>query len=1048
MYKYLVLCLALIGAGLPAESQIPAIYSIDRSHAPMGDVVTIHGANFGTDPTAIKVLFGGTAGEIILIQDQLLEVSVPAGATSAPLSIVNVTTGQTGYYSGDFHLNFQGEHGISTATFETQTDFQSGAGLYDLCVCDFDGDGKPDVATASTDVTYTTLMRNTSTPGSVSFETTQIPLNIRTMHVRCGDLDGDGLPDLILTETGGNSRVILMRNRGDMSFFTSAVSLSNIQLKQLAIADLNNDGRPEIVVTDVAGNTLRVLPNQSSVGSISFGDPITLEAIGASTTDAVSIADLDNDGYPEVLTSQYQTDTENLLYIFPNRGGLKFDAPNQVLVGRSVGDIRWADLNGDARPELILVNVLGSVSVYPNKAGTGIDFNQPQLYTTASLPVSVDIADFDGDGKPDLAIGSLSKQVTVLNNTSSGTNISFSESVFLPATYLHRHVRTADFDGDGKPDIAITSIDDNTGVPIPSSKVSVFRNTACMVPVLSSASSLEICSGTTVTLEATKGGGVSYQWYRNGTPIGTLPDPSLEVGTAGTYTVEAQSNGCARISNPLTVTVSAPGGGIIAGNPNPRSNSPVCVGNSLILEVDNIGATAYRWRGPGGFVETVTSTVLERSGFATERAGRYTVEVLSGTCVAATATLVVEGITVADFSIVTPQNTTLCHGDVETLTLTPTPPVGFDIQWYSHEYGILAGLTSPSVPIGGTDTYYAIITPSVAGCLPRQTGEVTITSLSPPVADFTVPAMVCTDTEVSFISQSTGDPAAQLSLAWSVNDDPSDARHTFTAPGLYLVKLDAFYEENSACRTSKTESIEVVAAASPQILAEALALCDGASTTLIAEGEFASVQWTDGIATAERTVNSPGTYAVTATDANGCKATAQIDIESISGPELTVTANPPTITPGQKSDLLVSGADTYVWMPGKSLNDSTISNPIATPQETTVYTVSGETSDGCVATATITVHVSHDRVAVSVPVLFSPNGDTDNETLVVEGIENYPDCMLQIYDRNGRKVYGTTGYQNNWNGTTNGSPLPEGVYFYVFACPGKRPVTGSVTLVR
>jgi len=71
-----------------------------------------------------------------------------------------------------------------------------------------------------------------------------------------------------------------------------------------------------------------------------------------------------------------------------------------------------------------------------------------------------------------------------------------------------------------------------------------------------------------------------------------------------------------------------------------------------------------------------------------------------------------------------------------------------------------------------------------------------------------------------------------------------------------------------------------------------------------------------------------------------------------------------------------------------------------------------------------------------VPEIISPNGDNKNDVLIIDGIEYFPDNLLQIYNRYGHIVYQKKGYLNEWGGYSNkGSlggdkPLPAGTYYY------------------
>ncbi|AJR04847.1 gliding motility-associated C-terminal domain-containing protein [Siansivirga zeaxanthinifaciens] len=87
---------------------------------------------------------------------------------------------------------------------------------------------------------------------------------------------------------------------------------------------------------------------------------------------------------------------------------------------------------------------------------------------------------------------------------------------------------------------------------------------------------------------------------------------------------------------------------------------------------------------------------------------------------------------------------------------------------------------------------------------------------------------------------------------------------------------------------------------------------------------------------------------------------------------------------------------------------------------------------------------------------FSPNGDSANDFFVIDCIENYPDNVLEIYNRWGNIVYKAKGYKNNWDGTSNGratlngsDKLPVGTYYYLLDLgDGTKPKAGWLYLNR
>ena len=90
---------------------------------------------------------------------------------------------------------------------------------------------------------------------------------------------------------------------------------------------------------------------------------------------------------------------------------------------------------------------------------------------------------------------------------------------------------------------------------------------------------------------------------------------------------------------------------------------------------------------------------------------------------------------------------------------------------------------------------------------------------------------------------------------------------------------------------------------------------------------------------------------------------------------------------------------------------------------------------------------------VTIPEGFSPNGDNDNDLLIIKGLNVFTKAEIIIFNRNGQIVYESgEGYKNNWDGTNKGvnpslgTALPEGIYFYVFKFNGqqRQPITGNI----
>lgn len=87
--------------------------------------------------------------------------------------------------------------------------------------------------------------------------------------------------------------------------------------------------------------------------------------------------------------------------------------------------------------------------------------------------------------------------------------------------------------------------------------------------------------------------------------------------------------------------------------------------------------------------------------------------------------------------------------------------------------------------------------------------------------------------------------------------------------------------------------------------------------------------------------------------------------------------------------------------------------------------------------------------AINIANTFTPNGDGHNDYWKIDGIENYPQAVVQIFNRNGQKLFESKGYTQPFNGSYNGKPLPYGSYFYIINLNKNcNLLSGSLTIIR
>ena len=186
-------------------------------------------------------------------------------------------------------------------------------------------------------------------------------------------------------------------------------------------------------------------------------------------------------------------------------------------------------------------------------------------------------------------------------------------------------------------------------------------------------------------------------------------------------------------------------------------------------------------------------------------------------------------------------------------------------------------------------------------------------------------------------------------------------------------------------------------------------------------------------------------YSITGT----CGDVQTITIEVFPTPTVTTIADT-TIDVGNSVDLITVGSGgNYNWSPNIWLDCGNCESPLATPEETILYTVSLE-ENGCIAFADVLITVDY-VPAIFVPNIFSPNGDQNNDVLYVRG-QGIRTMRFIVYDRWGEKVFESTDKDDGWDGVFRGKKMNPAVFVYylegTYLDDTEFTLKGDVTLIR
>lgn len=507
-----------------------------------------------------------------------------------------------------------------------------------------------------------------------------------------------------------------------------------------------------------------------------------------------------------------------------------------------------------------------------------------------------------------------------------------------------------------------------------------------------------ICIGQTAQLNAS--GALSYSW----SPV-TLSNPLIANPTASPSVTTSfivmglDSSGCADQDTVQVFVTPAPG--ILISS----TADTICIGDLVTLTAT--GATTYSW----------TGGVINGTPFAPPATATYTV---TGTdvngCVGTNSYTIV--VLPAPIISVTPSQPVICQGDTVFFTANGassyswSPATGLSNSNIANPYSVPSSSISYTV-IGanGSCTDLAVVNVTVR----PQPSVTSVASKNP----------ICLGEAVSL--SATG----ASTYSWTNGVQNGISFNPTTTTTYSVTGTDA-----NGC--TATNNITVIVNPLPilSLLPSEPAVCLGDSILLYASGAQTylwSPSSTLRTPTADSTWSKPYNdinYTVLGTDANGCRSSATLWVKVVTDFQLELEKSADINCNKIPIQLSVNGGYNYTWSPAQFLNSSSISNPIADINETTVFYVTAELGN-CLSTDSITVfYYNNAESGLFAPNAFTPNADGLNDCYHVRTQGNYEFYEFYIYNRWGQPVFESGNWMDCWDGSYKGEPVPVGTYYY------------------
>ena len=496
------------------------------------------------------------------------------------------------------------------------------------------------------------------------------------------------------------------------------------------------------------------------------------------------------------------------------------------------------------------------------------------------------------------------------------------------------------------------------------------------------------CYGDSVflSIDNAETGGM-YSWTSSDTNVvinspGTLIIPNATPSWTGVYTVDVTLDGCTSGSSMIAIQVKAP---LFA--PSILSPALVCEGDSLTLIANGPPGATFQWISSNGFESTEDRPVISPVG--PQDAGTYQVLYILNGCPSPPSNPFEISVQPAlNAPSITADLTAVCIDNPVPIQLCVDPAslvIGGTYTWLLNGTTVI-GVPGPDSCItidggslqGGVNEVSAIV--SLQGCPSDAGNTVLITGDEIPAqgADAGPDIIVCPG-DVVFLdatipSQGTGVWSSGNDLVIFSDATDPQANIIGLPSGMYGLAWTLSY---ASCIDYSTDSVAVSILFSPEAFPDTIDVPFG------------------------QTVE----FSVTPNDI-------------IPGGSSTITI----WTSPQKGNVLHVGNGVFRYAPNVGFVGT----------DMMAYRIcSTECPDEC-SIATVVLKVGNEDDCF-VPSLFTPNQDGVNDILIVPCLETdrYPDNKIIIFNEWGAAVYTASPYQNDWDGSISGSPLPVGTYFYI-----------------
>ncbi|HWT00602.1 MAG TPA: FG-GAP-like repeat-containing protein [Pyrinomonadaceae bacterium] len=398
--------------------------------------------------------FTEAAGSPVLVGDSPLKAAVADFDGDGKLDMATANS-----FSDDVTILLG--NGTGAFTEAAGSPVTVGTSPVSVAAADFDNDGDQDLAVANIDDDTVTILLGDGAGGFTEAANSPFNAGPGPASVVTGDFNNDGRQDLATANAGCTDVTILLGDgAGDFSEAAGSPVTVGITPVSITLADFNKDGKADLATANVDGDDVTILLGDGAGG---FTATATSPTAGSSPA-SIAAGDFNNDGKADLAVGN-DNDGDVTILLGDGSGGFAEPAGSPVWVGFGVS-VAVLDFNNDGRQDLAAASLAFSdVTILLGDGAGGFTESPGSPVPVGDGPFTVAVGDFNRDGRPDIATPNAGcSDVTVLLNTCDrdcqGANFfeAAGSPIALQVTGEPTRVAVGDFNNDGRPDLAVTSV--------------------------------------------------------------------------------------------------------------------------------------------------------------------------------------------------------------------------------------------------------------------------------------------------------------------------------------------------------------------------------------------------------------------------------------------------------------------------------------------------------------------------------------------------------------------------------------------------------------